>query len=57
MNDAAQRFDSPVLAIAGTWEKLQAMLDSGATIFVIPRHVGREYPVVPGEAVLVWSQI
>ena len=34
----------------GGWEHLEAILDSGATVTVIPPHVGREYEVVPGVA-------
>ena len=34
----------------GDWEYLEAIIDSGATVTVIPLHVGREYEVVPGEA-------
>ena len=32
------------------WEYLEAIVDSGATVTVIPPHVGKEYEVVPGEA-------
>ena len=34
----------------GGWEHFEAILDSGATVIVIPPHVGREYEVVPGAA-------
>ena len=34
----------------GGWEHLEAILDSGATVTVIPPHVGKEYEVVPSEA-------
>ena len=34
----------------GEWEHLEAILDSGATVTVIPPHVGKEYEVVPSEA-------
>ena len=34
----------------GGWEYLEAILDSGATVMVIPPHVGKEYEVVPSEA-------
>ena len=33
----------------GTWEKLQAILDSGASFCVSPLNVCREYPAVLGE--------
>ena len=31
-------------------EYIEAILDSGATVTVIPPHVGRGYDIVPGEA-------
>ena len=31
-------------------EYIEAILDSGATVPVIPPHVGRGYDIVPGEA-------
>ena len=34
----------------GDWEYVEAIVDSGATVTVIPPHVGKEYEVVPGEA-------
>ena len=34
----------------GGWEYLEAILDSGATVTVIPPHVGKEYEVVPSAA-------
>ena len=34
----------------GGWEHFEAILDSGATVTVIPPHVGRDYEVVPGAA-------
>ena len=32
------------------WEYIEAILDSGATVTVIPPHVGKGYDIVPGEA-------
>ena len=32
------------------WEFLEAIVDSGATVTVIPPHVGRGYDIVPSEA-------
>ena len=34
----------------GGWEHFEAILDSGATVTVIPPHIGRDYEVVPGAA-------
>ena len=34
----------------GGWIYLEAILDSGATVTVIPPHVGKEYEVVPSAA-------
>ena len=34
----------------GTWEVLEAIFDSGASVSVILQHVRRECEVVPGEA-------
>ena len=34
----------------GGWEFLEAILDSGATVTVIPPHVEKEYEAVPSEA-------
>ena len=34
----------------GEWKFLEAMVDSGATVTVIPPHVGRGYDIVPSEA-------
>ena len=36
--------------LAAGWEKLQAILDSGASVTVVPPHVGRDYEVIRGEA-------
>ena len=36
--------------LAVGWEKLQAILDSGASVTVVPPHVGRDYEVIRGEA-------
>ena len=32
------------------WETIEAILDSGASVIVIPPHVGRGYEIQPGEA-------
>ena len=32
------------------WEYIEAILDSGATVTVIPPHVEKGYDIVPGEA-------
>ena len=37
-------------SLATGLEKLQAILDSGASVTVVPPHVGRDYEVVRGEA-------
>ena len=36
--------------LTGGWEKFQAILDSGASVTVIPPHLGRDYEIVKGEA-------
>ena len=38
--------------LAAGWEKLQAILDSGASVTVVPPHVGRDYEVIRGEAAM-----
>ena len=38
--------------LATGWEKLQAILDSGASVTVVPPHVGRDYEVIRGEAAM-----
>ena len=38
--------------LAAGWEKLQAILDSGASVTVVPPHVGRDYEVIRGEAAI-----
>ena len=40
----------PLLGAAGEWEWVEAILDSGATVAVIPVHVGAGYDVTEGEA-------
>ena len=32
------------------WEYIEAILDSGASVTVIPCHVGKGYDIVPGES-------
>ena len=34
----------------GDWETIEAILDSGASVIVIPPHFGRGYEIQPGEA-------
>ena len=36
--------------LAAGWEKLQAILDCGASVTVVPPHVGRDCEVIRGEA-------
>ena len=38
--------------LASGWEKLQMILDSGASVSVVPPSVGRDYEVVRGEAAM-----
>ena len=38
--------------LASGWEKFQAILDSGASVTVIPPHLGRDYEIVKGEAAM-----
>ena len=40
----------PLIGAAGEWEWVEAILDSGATVTVIPPHVGVGYDVMEGEA-------
>ena len=40
----------PLIGAAGEWEWVEAILDSGATVTVIPPHVGAGYDVQEGEA-------
>ena len=39
----------PLIGAAGEWEWVEAILDSGATVTVIPPHVGVGYDVMEGE--------
>ena len=38
--------------LAAGWEKFQAIVDSGASVTVVPPHVGRDYEVIRGEAAM-----
>ena len=38
------------LGLSDEWEYVEAILDSGATVTVIPPHIGRGYDITPGEA-------
>ena len=40
------------MPLASGWEKLQMILDSGASVSVVPPSVGRDYEVVRGEAAM-----
>ena len=39
---------SPLLS--GAWEYFEAILDSGATVTVVPPHLAKEYEILEGEA-------
>ena len=36
--------------LSNEWEKLTAILDSGASVTVVPPHVGRDYEITRGDA-------
>ena len=38
------------LGLSDEWEYVEAILDSGATVTVIPPHIGKGYEITPGEA-------
>ena len=47
-----ERRTQSLMPLASGWEKLQMILDSGASVSVVPPSVGRDYEVVRGEAAM-----